>query len=212
MTDSRQERRGLMLVISSPSGAGKTSLARALLEEYDDVVLSISATTRKPRPKEVEGHDYYFKSQSEFRRMVDNEEFLEWARVFDEFYGTPRMDTVNYIESGRDVLFDVDWQGAGALRDHMPNDVVSVFVLPPSLSELESRLKARPGSTTESVSRRMQDAKAEIMRWRHFDYCIVNDVFEYTYAKLKQILHGEREKRLRQTKLEPLVRRLLGDM
>ena len=212
MTDVQSKRRGLMLVISSPSGAGKTSLARALLDEYDDVALSISATTRKPRPKEIEGQDYYFKSQSAFRAMVDNEDFLEWARVFDEFYGTPRMDTVNFIESGKDVLFDVDWQGAGALRDQMPNDVVSVFVLPPSLSELESRLKARPGSTIESVSRRMQDAKAEIMRWRHFDYCIVNDVFEETYAKLKQILHGEREKRLRQTMLEPLVRRLLGDM
>lgn len=212
MTDGQSERRGLMLVISSPSGAGKTSLARALLDEYDDMVLSVSATTRKPRPKEVDGHDYFFKSEDEFRAMVDNEEFLEWARVFDQYYGTPRIDTVNHIESGRDVLFDVDWQGAGALRDHMPNDVVSVFVLPPSLSELESRLKARPGSTPDSVSRRMKDAKAEIRRWRHFDYCIVNDVFEDTYEKLKQILYGEREKRLRQTCLEPLVRRLLGDL
>lgn len=206
------DRRGLMLVLSSPSGAGKTTLARMLMEDFDDVRLSVSATTRDPRPNEVDGVDYHFKTKADFQNMIDNREFLEWARVFDHFSGTPRADTIAHLDSGKDVLFDVDWQGADALHDQMPNDCVSVFVLPPSLEALENRLKARPGSTDEIVARRMRDARAEIKHWRRYDYCIVNDVLDDAYEKLKGILKVERTKRLRQYGLESHVRSLLDEL
>ncbi len=205
-------RRGLMLVISSPSGAGKTTLARKLMKEFEDVVLSVSATTREPRPNEIDGVDYHFKSETEFRDMIAGREFLEWAKVFDRYYGTPRADTVAQLEIGNDVLFDVDWQGADALHDQMPNDCVSVFVLPPSIEALEERLSAREGSTPEMVARRMRDAQAEILHWRRYDYCIVNDDLEAAYEKLRRILLVERTKRLREHNLEDHVRRLLGEL
>jgi len=205
-------RRGLMLVISSPSGAGKTTLARKLMGEFKDVVLSVSATTREPRPNEVDGVDYHFRSETDFRHMIGKREFLEWAKVFDRYYGTPRADTVAQLEAGNDVLFDVDWQGADALHDQMPNDCVSVFVLPPSIEALEARLSARPGSTPEMVARRMRDAKAEILHWRRYDYCIVNDDLELAYGKLQRILKVERTKRLREHGLEDHVRQLLGEL
>lgn len=205
-------RRGLMLVLSSPSGAGKTTLARMLLSEFSDVKLSVSATTRSPRPGEVDGRDYWFRSNEEFRAMVDSRQLLEWALVFDRYYGTPRADTVERLESGEDVLFDVDWQGADALHDQMPNDVVSVFILPPSIGALEARLHAREGSTPEMVARRMEDARREIMHWRRYDYVIVNDELEVAYQRLKRILLVERLKRLRQLDLENHVRTLLGDV
>ncbi|MCA8900695.1 MAG: guanylate kinase [Hyphomonas sp.] len=204
-------RRGLMLVLSSPSGAGKTTLTKMLLEEFADAKLSVSATTRPPRPNEVDGKDYHFKSVDEFRRMIEAREFLEWAHVFDKYYGTPKADTVARLEAGEDVLFDVDWQGADALHDQMPNDVVSVFVLPPSISALEQRLSARPGSTPEMVARRMEDAKREIMHWRRYDYVIVNDQLDVAYQRLRRILLVERLKRLRQLDLEDHVRCLLGE-
>ena len=205
-------RRGLMLVLSSPSGAGKTTLSRKLLEEFNDVKLSISATTRPPRPNEVDGQDYYFKTTDDFRGMIDRREFLEWAHVFDKYYGTPRADTVARLEAGEDVLFDVDWQGADALHDQMPNDVVSVFVLPPSIEALKERLTGREGSTPEMVARRMEDAKREIMHWRRYDYVVVNDNLEVAYQRLKRILLVERLKRLRQLDLEDHVRELLGEL
>lgn len=205
-------RRGLMLVISSPSGAGKTTLARKLMKEFEDVVLSVSATTREPRPNEIDGVDYHFKSETEFRDMIAGREFLEWAKVFDRYYGTPRADTVAQLEIGNDVLFDVDWQGADALHDQMPNDCVSVFVLPPSIEALEERLSAREGSTLEMVARRMRDAQAEILHWRRYDYCIVNDDLDAAYEKLRRILLVERTKRLREHNLEDHVRRLLGEL
>lgn len=205
-------RRGLMLVISSPSGAGKTTLARMLMEEFEDVVLSVSTTTREPRPNEVDGVDYHFKPEPEFREMISDRAFLEWAKVFDHYYGTPRADTVAQLEAGNDVLFDVDWQGADALHDQMPNDCVSVFVLPPSIEALEGRLAARPGSTPELVERRMRDAKAEILHWRRYDYCIVNDDLKEAYEKLRRVLLVERIKRLREHGLEDHVRRLLGEL
>ena len=208
----QEPRRGLMLVISSPSGAGKTTLARMLMKEFEDVVLSVSATTREARPNETDGIDYHFKSEAEFKQMIANREFLEWAKVFDRFYGTPRADTVAQLESGNDVLFDVDWQGADALHDQMPNDCVSVFVLPPSIEALESRLAAREGSTSEMVARRMRDAQAEILHWRRYDYCIVNDDLQVAYEKLRRILLVERTKRLREHKLEDHVRGLLGEL
>ena len=205
-------RRGLMLVISSPSGAGKTTLARKLMKEFEDVVLSVSATTREPRPNENDGVDYHFKSETEFRDMIGGREFLEWAKVFDRYYGTPRSDTVAQLEIGNDVLFDVDWQGADALHDQMPNDCVSVFVLPPSIEALEQRLAAREGSSPDMVARRMRDAQAEILHWRRYDYCIVNDDLEQAYEKLRRILLVERTKRLREHNLEDHVRRLLGEL
>ncbi|MFN7179161.1 guanylate kinase [Hyphomonas sp.] len=204
-------RRGLMLVLSSPSGAGKTTLSKMLLDEFSDVKLSVSATTREPRPNEVNGKDYFFKTQDEFRAMIDRREFLEWAHVFDKYYGTPKADTEARLEDGQDVLFDVDWQGADALHDQMPNDVVSVFILPPSIAALEERLKNRPGSSPDMVARRMEDAKREIMHWRRYDYVIVNDSLDVAYQRLKRILLVERLKRLRQLDLEDLVRGLLGE-
>ena len=214
MSNSAEEegRRGLMLVISSPSGAGKTTLARMLMKEFEDVVLSVSATTRAPRPNEVDGVDYHFRSEAQFRDMIAKREFLEWAKVFDRYYGTPRADTVAQLEAGREVLFDVDWQGADALHDQMPNDCVSVFVLPPSIEALEARLRAREGSDDEMVARRMRDAKAEILHWRRYDYCIVNDELETAYEKLRRVLLVERTKRLREHGLEDHVRGLLGEL
>lgn len=205
------KRRGLMLVLSSPSGAGKTTLSHMLLNEFEDVNLSVSATTRKPRPNEQEGAHYHFKSVEDFKGMIAGHEFLEWAHVFDKYYGTPRADTVAKLESGEDILFDVDWQGADALHDQMPNDVVSVFILPPSIEELEARLAAREGSTPEDVARRMVDARREIMHWRRYDYAIVNDNLDEAYQRLRRILLVERLKRLRQLDLEDHVRRLLGE-
>ncbi|MEM1104902.1 MAG: guanylate kinase [Pseudomonadota bacterium] len=211
MSNEPPTRRGLMLVISSPSGAGKTSLARALMAEFDDVVLSVSATTRDPRPNETEGIDYLFKSKAEFRAMIDAGAFLEWAHVFDKYYGTPRAETESRLDAGQDVIFDVDWQGADALHDQMPNDVVSVFVLPPSIDELRLRLSKRQGSTQDTVARRMADAEKEIRHWRRYDYCIVNDDFDVAYSALKRVLLTERIKRLRQRHLDGHVRTLLGE-
>lgn len=211
MSNDLPSRRGLMLVISSPSGAGKTTLSRRLMAEFDDVDLSISATTRAPRPNETDGVDYHFLTKADFEQMIARGEFFEWARVFDHYYGTPRADTPAKLAAGTDMIFDVDWQGADALHDQAPNDVVSVFVLPPSIEVLEARLVARPGSTPESVARRMRDARVEIMHWRRYDYCIVNDDLEAAYEELRDILLAERRKRLRQNHLDPLVRRLLGE-
>jgi guanylate kinase len=205
------KRRGLMLVLSSPSGAGKTTLSHMLLDEFEDVNLSVSVTTREPRPNEQDGAHYHFKSVKDFKTMIANREFLEWAHVFDKYYGTPRVDTVAKLESGEDILFDVDWQGADALHDQMPNDVVSVFILPPSIDELETRLASREGSTREVVERRMVDAQREIRHWRRYDYAIVNENLDEAYQRLRRILLVERLKRLRQLDLEDHVRRLLGE-
>jgi len=211
MSNEGDVRRGLMLVISSPSGAGKTTLARKLMDQFDDVALSVSATTREPRPNEVDGVDYHFETTENFKSRIAGREFLEWAKVFDHYYGTPRADTERKLVSGKDVIFDVDWQGADALHDQVPNDCVSVFVLPPSIEALQARLAARPGSTDEIVARRMADAKAEIRHWRRYDYCIINDDLEVAYKQLQRILLVERTKRLRQHNLEDHVRRLLGE-
>ena len=211
MSNEQMARRGLMLVISSPSGAGKTTLARKLMDQFKDVALSVSATTRAPRPNEQDGVDYHFETLENFKTRLQAGDFLEWAKVFDHYYGTPRADTERKLVAGQDVIFDVDWQGADALHDQLPNDCVSVFVLPPSIEALESRLAARPGSTGEIIARRMADAKAEIRHWRRYDYCIINDDLEEAYGKLERILLVERTKRLRQHNLEAHVRSLLGE-
>ncbi len=211
MSSNLEKRRGLMLVISSPSGAGKTTLARKLMAEFDTVALSISATTRTPRPNEVEGQDYYFKTHDRFHDLVKQGAFLEWAKVFDHYYGSLKSETEAKLSAGFDVIFDVDWQGADALHDQVPNDCVSVFILPPSIEALASRLDQRPGSTPEMVARRMADAKAEISHWRRYDYCIINDDLGMAYSQLRNILLVERMKRLRQNNLAPHVRALLGE-
>ncbi|MAI91958.1 guanylate kinase [Ponticaulis sp.] len=211
MSNSTHSRRGLMLVISSPSGAGKTTLSRMLMDKYEDVRLSVSATTRDPRPGEEEGVHYQFVDHSTFETMIEKRAFLEWAKVFDHFYGTPRKAVEERLEDGKDVIFDVDWQGADAIHDQMPNDVVSVFVLPPSIDALQKRLEARPGSDPEKVERRMAGARNEIRHWRRYDYAIVNEDIEVAFKELEGILTTERQKRLRQLRLEPLVQALLDE-
>jgi len=197
-----------MLVLSSPSGAGKTTLARRLLEADSGIEMSVSVTTRKPRPGEVEGKDYYFVSESEFRRMRDAGELLEWARVFDNYYGTPRSPVERALAGGRDVLFDIDWQGAQQLNEKAAQDLVRVFILPPSGEVLEQRLRSRAQDAPDSVARRMADAAAEISHWAEYDYVIVNADLEASVAGLRAILAAERLRRERLLGLSDFVREM----
>lgn len=196
-----------MLVLSSPSGAGKTTLARRLLAAESGIEMSISVTTRKARPGEEEGKDYYFVSESEFRRMRDAGELLEWARVFDNFYGTPRSPVERALAGGRDVLFDVDWQGAQQLNEKVAQDLVRVFILPPSGEVLEQRLRLRRDEP-DVVARRMADAAAEISHWGEYDYVIVNADLEASVSGLRSILAAERLRRERLLGLSELVREM----
>jgi len=201
------ERRGIMLVLSSPSGAGKTTLARRLLACESGIEMSVSVTTRKPRPGEEEGKDYYFVSESEFRRMRDAGELLEWARVFDNYYGTPRLPVERALAAGRDVLFDVDWQGAQQLNEKVSQDLVRVFILPPSSEVLEQRLKSRR-EEPEVIKRRMAEAAAEISHWAEYDYVIINSDLETSVAGLRAILAAERLRRERLLGLSEFVREM----
>lgn len=202
------ERRGLMFVISSPSGVGKTTLARRLLAEDPDLMLSVSVTTRPPRPGDVEGRDYFFVDEARFIAMREAGELLEWARVFDNLYGTPRAAVEAALAHGRDVLFDIDWQGAQQLHEKLPQDLVRVFILPPSAAALEERLRARAQDPPEVVARRMGQAAQEISHWGEYDYVIVNADLEASVASLKAILVAERLKRERQLGLMDFVRRM----
>ena len=201
-------RRGLMLVLSSPSGAGKTTLSRKLLEVDPGIVLSISVTTRKPRPGEVDGRDYHFIDRRKFDSMVRNAELLEWARVFDDSYGTPRAPVEAALAKGRDVLFDIDWQGTQQLREKARSDLVSVFVLPPSIAALERRLHSRAQDSADVIRRRMAMAVDEMSHWAEYDYVVVNIDIEQAFADLRAILAAERLKRERQTGLTAFVRGL----
>ncbi len=202
------ERRGLLLVLSSPSGAGKTSLARALLDSDGDIALSVSVTTRPPRPGEVDGRDYHFVDQARFAALREAGELLEWATVFGNGYGTPRAPIDTALAEGRDVLFDIDWQGTQQLSERMAGDLVRVFVLPPSGDALEARLKQRAQDPAEIVAQRMAKASSEISHWAEYDYVIVNADLGESIAGLKAILAAERLRRDRMTGLSKFVRGL----
>ena len=203
-------RRGIMLVISSPSGAGKTTLCRRIISEVPGVELSISATTREPRPNERDASDYHFRSVEQFQDMIERDEFLEWAKVFKNFYGTPRSEVEARLVAGMDVVFDVDWQGARALKTIRPGDVVSIFILPPSLAQLKQRLEGRPGADPKSVQSRLDGAGQDILRWGEYDYAIVNDNLDTAFNEIRSILITERNKRVRAS-LGIMVDNLLKD-
>lgn len=209
MTDEINiHRRGLMLVLSSPSGAGKTTLSRRLLEADDNLTMSVSATTRRPRPGEIEGRDYYFLNTEDFGIMLNKDEFLEHAKVFDNYYGTPRAPVETALKAGRDVLFDIDWQGAQQLNESAKGDLVKVFILPPSAHELERRLHTRAQDSAEVVAKRMSKASDEISRYAEYDYIIINDDAEKSFSELQSILRAERLRFSRQTGLSNFVKRL----
>ncbi len=209
MTDDLNiHRRGLMLVLSSPSGAGKTTLSRLLLAGDDNITMSVSATTRRPRPGEVHGKDYYFLSTEDFGIMLNKGEFLEHAKVFDNYYGTPRQPVEDALNAGQDVLFDIDWQGTQQLDESASEDLVKVFILPPSAYELEKRLNSRALDSAEVVAARMAKASDEISHYQEYDYIIINENVDRSLAELRSILLAERLKRRRQTGLSDFVKRL----
>lgn len=190
-------RRGLMFVLASPSGAGKTSMAKRILAEDEAISLSVSATTRPPRPGEIDGVDYHFVTDAEFDRLVADEALLEWAKVFGKRYGTPRAPVREVLAQGRDVLFDIDWQGTQQLKAHDSKDVVSVYILPPSIEELERRLRSRGTDSEEVVKDRMSRAASEIGHWGEYDYVLVNDDFDTCLDQIRAILKAERLRRFR---------------
>jgi guanylate kinase len=202
------ERRGLMFVLSSPSGAGKTTLSRMLIAETPGLQMSVSATTRPMRPGETEGRDYYFVDQDRFDAMVSNGELLEWATVFGNRYGTPRAPVEASLAAGHDVLFDIDWQGTQQLRSRSPSDVVSVFILPPSVSALEQRLHTRAQDSDEVIRGRMKKAGDEMSHFDAYDYIVVNDNIGIAFEAVKSILRAEQLKRERQVGLSGFVRAL----
>ena len=204
-------RRGLMLVLSSPSGAGKTTLSRKLLAADPGVQLSVSVTTRKQRPGEVDGRDYHFLDAPRFDAMVENGELLEWAQVFGNRYGTPRLPVEAALAQGRDVLFDIDWQGTQQL-EKAGRDLVSIFVLPPSIPDLEQRLRTRAQDSDEVIRCRMAKAADEMSHWAEYDYVIVNTDIDRAFAQVRSILAAERLTRERQTGLSDFVRRLQAEL
>ena len=214
MSDSNEtskfniKRRGLMLVLSSPSGAGKSTISRALLDQNPDLTMSVSATTRPMRPGEVEGRDYYFINQEKFDEMVAAKEFLEHATVFGNSYGTPRLPVMDALNDGLDVLFDVDWQGTQQIRGNALEDLVSIFILPPSIEELERRLRTRAQDTEEVVQSRMAKATSEMSHWAEYDYVIINEDIQRSVREANAIFSAERQKRQRQVGLINFVREL----
>ena len=202
------ERRGLMFVLSSPSGAGKTTMSRLLMERMPDMRMSVSVTTRQKRPGEVEGRDYHFVDKARFVAIEKNGELLEWATVFGNLYGTPRKPVEEALATGHDVLFDIDWQGTQQLRQRARSDVVSVFLLPPSAEALEKRLHSRAQDTDDVIRGRMSRASHEMSHWAEYDYVVVNSDLDDAYSKIESILQVERLRRERQMWLSQFVRTL----
>ncbi|MBI5262808.1 MAG: guanylate kinase [Bradyrhizobium sp.] len=206
------ERRGLMFVLSSPSGAGKTTLSRLLLSRMPGLKMSVSATTRSMRPGEVDGHDYLFVDKTRFQEMVKADELLEWATVFDNHYGTPRAPVEAALSAGQDVLFDIDWQGTQQLRHKARADVVSVFILPPSAADLEKRLHSRAQDSNEVIRKRMSRASHEMSHWAEYDYIVINHDIDVAFAEVQSILKAERLKRERRIGLVGFVRNLQNQL
>jgi guanylate kinase len=207
---SERARRGLMLVLSSPSGVGKTSLSRRLVSDHPELDLSISMTTRTPRPGEHHGREYFFVGDADFDRHIAAGDFLEWAELHrHQRSGTPRAAVMEALGAGRDVMFDVDWQGARAIAAAAPEDTVRVFILPPSMAEMVRRIHARAGDSDEMIRRRLETAREEFTKWGEYDYVIVNDDFDHAYAELAHIYHAERLRRTRNPWLEGFVGELM---
>ncbi|MEO1207057.1 MAG: guanylate kinase [Pseudomonadota bacterium] len=211
-TQTGLSRRGVLLVVSSPSGAGKTTLSRGLLRDDDAIRLSVSVTTRPPRPGEIDGTDYHFIDMPAFEKLRDEGALLESATVFGNCYGTPRAEVMDALGAGQDFLFDIDWQGAQQLAEKVGQDVVRVFILPPSARALSERLSARNQDSAEVVAGRMAKASSEIDHWAEYDYVIVNHVVEESLSRLKAILTAERLKRERQVGLSTFVDGIQGEL
>jgi guanylate kinase len=205
-----RNRRGLLIVLSSPSGAGKTTISRMLLEADREIAMSISATTRPMRPGEQDGKDYHFVAEGDFDRMIADNEFVEWATVFGYRYGTPKQPVKDALREGRDILFDIDWQGARQLEPDFKGQLVTIFLLPPSMAELEERLRARGTDSEDVVADRMRRAADEISHWAEYEYVLVNDEMDECLARVRAIIAAERSKRVRQTSLNEFVRSLIG--
>lgn len=203
--------RGLLMMVVAPSGVGKTSLTRRLVADHNDLHLSISATTRDPRPGEHDGRDYHFVTREKFQVMIQDDAFLEWAEVYGNHYGSPRGPVVDALERGESVLFDIDFQGAMKVHAQMPDDSVLIYVLPPSLAEMSRRLHARSQDSEEVIARRLSRAKAEVADWERFDYVILNDDFDKAYSDLAHIYHAERQRRARNPWIGNLVADLLKE-
>ena len=207
--EMKLNRRGIMVVLSSPSGAGKTTLTKQILNTSRHILMSVSATTRQPRPGEVDGEDYIFLSKSKFSEMIDNDEFLEYAKVFDNFYGTPRAPVETALARGFDIVFDIDWQGAQQLTQAAANDLVKIFILPPNMRELENRLRSRAQDSDDVIARRMSKSENEISHWAEYDYIIINEDISEAIEELTTIVNAERMKRPRQPWLGSFIKKLI---
>jgi guanylate kinase len=210
-SSSAIRRRGLMLVLSSPSGAGKSTIARNLLESDSSLELSVSVTTRARRGSEIEGVHYHFRSKREFEILRDNDALLEWAEVHGNFYATPREPAERAMADGRDMLFDIDWQGAMQLKEKMRGDIVSIFILPPSMKELKARLKRRAEDTEEVIAKRLENARIEIEQWREYDYVVINHDLNRAFDEVRAIVTAERLRRDRRPGLFDFVSGLLDE-
>ncbi len=201
--------RGVVLVISSPSGAGKTTICKKILEEVNGINLSVSVTTRKKRKGEVEGVDYFFKNDEEFLLMIKNDEFIENAKVFGNYYGTLKEEVLKKIKNGVDILVDIDWQGTRQIQKHMPEDIVKIFILPPSIKELEYRLRNRASENEEDFFKRMLEARKEISHFDEYDFIIINENVNEAVASVKSILYSERQRKSRQLGITDFVNKLI---
>ena len=211
MLSEKPRTRGLLMMVVAPSGVGKTSLTRRLVADHSDLMLSISATTRQPRPGEHEGRDYHFVDRAEFDGMIADNAFLEWAEVYGNRYGSPRKPIMDALDQGESVLFDIDYQGAMSIHEQAPADSVLVYILPPSLAEMSRRLHARSQDSEEVIAQRISRSKDEVGQWTTFDYVLLNEDFDKAYSDLAHIYHAERMKRARNLWIEPFVAELLKE-